>query len=162
RLRAAAARVPGVLRLDSRRHRGRLRGAVLVLHRVHGGLGRDDPRARRRPVSGVDPRRVSRKVCPRAAHGLGVARPAAAARAFAECVTIVGGVLIILGVAQGLTSYLVGAQVPSKLIDWAQGNIRSRLAFLLVLNLFLLAVGWLMEIWAALVVVVPIIVPLGA
>ena len=83
-------------------------------------------------------------------------------RAFAECVTIVGGVLIILGVAQGLTSYLVGAQVPSKLIEWAQGNIRSRLAFLLVLNLFLLAVGWLMEIWAALVVVVPIIVPLGA
>jgi tripartite ATP-independent transporter DctM subunit len=83
-------------------------------------------------------------------------------RAFAECVTIVGGVLIILGVAQGLTSYLVGAQVPSRLIEWAQANIRSRLAFLLVLNLFLLAVGWLMEIWAALVVVVPIIVPLGA
>ena len=83
-------------------------------------------------------------------------------RAFAECVTIVGGVLIILGVAQGLTSYLVGAQVPSRLIEWAQGNIKSRLAFLLVLNLFLLAVGWLMEIWAALVVVVPIIVPLGA
>jgi len=83
-------------------------------------------------------------------------------RAFAECVTIVGGVLIILGVAQGLTSYLVGAQVPSRLIEWAQANIQSRLAFLLVLNLFLLAVGWLMEIWAALVVVVPIIVPLGA
>ena len=83
-------------------------------------------------------------------------------RAFAECVTIVGGVLIILGVAQGLTSYLVGAQVPSRLIEWAQANIKSRLAFLLVLNLFLLAVGWLMEIWAALVVVVPIIVPLGA
>jgi len=83
-------------------------------------------------------------------------------RAFAECVTIVGGVLIILGVAQGLTSYLVGAQVPSRLIEWAQGTIKSRLAFLLVLNLFLLAVGWLMEIWAALVVVVPIIVPLGA
>jgi len=83
-------------------------------------------------------------------------------RAFAECVTIVGGVMIILGVAQGLTSYLVGAQVPAKLIEWAQGNIQSRLVFLLVLNLFLLAVGWLMEIWAALVVVVPIIVPLGA
>ena len=83
-------------------------------------------------------------------------------RTFAECVTIVGGVLIILGVAQGLTSYLVAAQVPSKLIEWAQGHITSRLAFLFVLNLFLLAVGWLMEIWAALVVVVPIIVPLGA
>jgi C4-dicarboxylate transporter, DctM subunit len=83
-------------------------------------------------------------------------------RAFAECVTIIGGVLIILGVAQGLTSYLVGAQVHSKLLEWAQSHITSRLALLFVLNLFLLAVGWLMEIWAALVVVVPIIVPLGA
>jgi len=82
-------------------------------------------------------------------------------RAMAECVTVIGGVLIILGVAQGLTSYLVGAQVHSKLLDWAQANITSRLAFLLVLNVFLLAVGWLMEIWAALVVVMPIIVPLG-
>ncbi|OLC41407.1 MAG: hypothetical protein AUH43_24605 [Acidobacteria bacterium 13_1_40CM_65_14] len=83
-------------------------------------------------------------------------------RAFAECVTIIGGVLIILGVAQGLTSYLVGAQVHSRLLEWAQAHITSRLALLLVLNLFLLAVGWLMEIWAALVVVVPIIVPLAA
>jgi len=82
-------------------------------------------------------------------------------RAFAECVTIIGGVLIILGVAQGLTSYLVGAQVHSKLLDWAQMHIASKWTFLLVLNLFLLAVGWLMEIWAALAVVVPIIVPLG-
>jgi tripartite ATP-independent transporter DctM subunit len=83
-------------------------------------------------------------------------------RAFAECVTIIGGVLIILGVAQGLTSYLVGAQVHAKLLDWAQTHIASKWAFLFVLNLFLLAVGWLMEIWAALVVVVPLIVPLGA
>jgi tripartite ATP-independent transporter DctM subunit len=83
-------------------------------------------------------------------------------RAFAECVTIIGGVLIILGVAQGLTSYLVGAQVHSKLLDWAQTHIASKWTFLFVLNLFLLAVGWLMEIWAALVVVVPLIVPLGA
>jgi C4-dicarboxylate transporter, DctM subunit len=83
-------------------------------------------------------------------------------RALAECVTIIGGVLIILGVAQGLTSYLVGAQLHTRLLSWTQANITSRLAFLLVLNLFLLAVGWLMEIWAALAVVVPIIVPLGA
>jgi tripartite ATP-independent transporter DctM subunit len=83
-------------------------------------------------------------------------------RTLAECVTIIGGVLIILGVAQGLTSYLVGAQLHTQLLAWTQANITSRLAFLLVLNLFLLAVGWLMEIWAALAVVVPIIVPLGA
>jgi C4-dicarboxylate transporter, DctM subunit len=83
-------------------------------------------------------------------------------RAFSECVTVIGGVLIILGVAVGLTNYLVGAQVPAKLLDWAKGNITSRLMFLLVLNVFLLVVGWLMEIFAAIVVVVPLIVPLGA
>ena len=83
-------------------------------------------------------------------------------RAFTECVTVIGGVLIILGVAQGFTSYLVGAQVPAKLVEWVRGHISSRLTFLFVLNLFLLAVGWLMEIFAAIVVVVPLIVPLGA
>jgi C4-dicarboxylate transporter, DctM subunit len=83
-------------------------------------------------------------------------------RAFAECVTVIGGVLIILGVAVGLTNYLVDAQVPAKLLEWARTNITSKFTFLLVLNLFLLAVGWLMEIWAAIVVVVPLIVPLGA
>ena len=82
-------------------------------------------------------------------------------RAFTECVTVIGGVLIILGVAQGFTSYLVNAQVPAKLVEWVRGHIASRLTFLLVLNLFLLAVGWLMEIFAAIVVVVPLIVPLG-
>jgi C4-dicarboxylate transporter, DctM subunit len=83
-------------------------------------------------------------------------------RAFTECVTVIGGVLIILGVAQGFTSYLVGAQVPALLVEWVRGHITSQLMFLLVLNLFLLAVGWLMEIFAAIVVVVPLIVPLGA
>jgi C4-dicarboxylate transporter DctM subunit len=83
-------------------------------------------------------------------------------RAFTECVTVIGGVLIILGVAQGFTSYLVGAQVPAMLVGWVRGHITSRLMFLLVLNLFLLGVGWLMEIFAAIVVVVPLIVPLGA
>jgi len=56
----------------------------------------------------------------------------------------------------------VGAQLPAKLLEWARSHITSRLMFLLVLNLFLLAVGWLMEIFAAIVVVVPLIVPLGA
>jgi C4-dicarboxylate transporter, DctM subunit len=83
-------------------------------------------------------------------------------RAFTECVTVIGGVLIILGVAQGFTSYLVGAQVPARLVEWVRAHISSRLTFLFVLNLFLLAVGWLMEIFAAIVVVVPLIVPLGA
>jgi tripartite ATP-independent transporter DctM subunit len=83
-------------------------------------------------------------------------------RVVAECVTVIGGVLIILGVAVGLTSYLVNAQVPMLLASWVQSHVTSRFTFLLLLNLFLLAVGWLMEIFAAIVVVVPLIVPLGA
>jgi len=83
-------------------------------------------------------------------------------RVFVECVVVIGGVLVILGVAVGLTNYLVGAQLPAKLVSWVQGHIESRLAFLLALNVFLLIVGWLMEIFAAIVVVVPLIVPLGA
>jgi C4-dicarboxylate transporter DctM subunit len=83
-------------------------------------------------------------------------------RVFVECVVVIGGVLIILGVAVGLTNYLVGVQLPTKMVSWVQAHIQSRLAFLLALNVFLLMVGWLMEIFAAIVVVVPLIVPLGA
>ena len=83
-------------------------------------------------------------------------------RVVTECVTVVGGVLIILGVAVGFTSYLVNAQVPATLVDWTLTNVRSRGMFLLLLNLFLLGVGCLMDIFAAIVVVVPLVVPPGA
>ena len=83
-------------------------------------------------------------------------------RVVSECVTVVGGVLIILGVAVGFTSYLVNAQVPATLVEWTLANVSSRVMFLLLLNLFLLVVGCLMDIFAAIVVVVPLIVPLGA
>ena len=83
-------------------------------------------------------------------------------RVFVECVVVIGGVLVILGVAVGFTNYLVGVQLPAKLVSWVQAHIESRIAFLLALNVFLLMVGWLMEIFAAIVVVVPLIVPLGA
>lgn len=82
-------------------------------------------------------------------------------RVFAECVAVVGGVLVILGVAVGLTSYLVSAEVPAHLLVWTQSHIASKLTFLLGLNLFLLVVGSLMDIFSAIVVVVPLIVPLG-
>lgn len=83
-------------------------------------------------------------------------------RVFAECVGLVGGVLVILGVAVGLTSWLVGAQVPMHLVEFTRAHIESRTAFLLALNIFLILVGCLMEIFPAIVVVVPLIVPLGA
>ena len=80
----------------------------------------------------------------------------------AECLVLIGGVLIILAVAMGFTNYLVDAQVPSRIVDWVQTYIHSPLTFLLCLNLLLLLVGCLMDIFSAIVVVVPLIVPLGA
>jgi tripartite ATP-independent transporter DctM subunit len=82
-------------------------------------------------------------------------------RVMVECGLLVGGVLLILGVALGFTNYLVDAQIPDKAIEWAQGTLHSRLAFLLALNVFLLVVGCVMDIFSAIVVVVPIIVPVA-
>ncbi len=75
--------------------------------------------------------------------------------------TLIGGVLIIMGAAMGLTSYLVDAQVPSRALHWVQAHIDSKLVFLLALNGALLLVGALMDIFSAIIVVVPIIVPMG-
>jgi TRAP-type C4-dicarboxylate transport system permease large subunit len=60
-----------------------------------------------------------------------------------------------------LTSYLVDARVPTLALEWVQARVESRLAFLLLLNLFLLVVGCLMDIFSATVVVAPLLVPLG-
>jgi C4-dicarboxylate transporter DctM subunit len=79
-----------------------------------------------------------------------------------ESLAMVGAVLAILGVALGLTSYLVDAEVPQQLLAWMEGWLDSRLAFLLLLNLFLLVVGCLMDIFSAIIVVVPLIVPVAA
>lgn len=83
-------------------------------------------------------------------------------RVIVECGLLVGGVLLILGVALGFTNYLVDAQIPDRAIEWATGTLESRVAFLIALNLFLLAVGCVMDIFSAIVVVVPIIVPVAA
>lgn len=80
----------------------------------------------------------------------------------AECGLLVGGVLLILGVAMGFTNYLVTAMIPDQLVDWATTNIDSPLMFLLLLNVFLIVVGCLMDIFSAIIVIVPLIVPLGA
>ncbi len=68
---------------------------------------------------------------------------------------------MILCVAMGLTNYLVDAQVPMKAAAWVAAHIESRTLFLLALNLSLLAVGCLMDIFSATVVVVPLILPVG-
>lgn len=80
----------------------------------------------------------------------------------AECTLVVGGVLVILGVALGFTNYLIDAQVASRAVEAVTGAVSSRVAFLALANLFLLAVGCLMDIFSATVVVVPLLAPLGA
>jgi tripartite ATP-independent transporter DctM subunit len=78
-----------------------------------------------------------------------------------DAATLIGGVLIILGVALGLTNYLIFAEIPQAAVDWVQTFVTSPLVFLLLLNVFLLIVGCLMDIYSAIVVVVPLITPLG-
>jgi C4-dicarboxylate transporter, DctM subunit len=87
--------------------------------------------------------------------------PREIARVMAECGLLVGGVLLILGVALGFTNYLIDAQVPGRAVEWVTGTVHSKVAFLLALNLCLLLVGCVMDMFSAIVVVVPIIVPLG-
>ena len=83
-------------------------------------------------------------------------------QAFRECVVLIGGVLIILGVAKGFTAYMVDVDIPFRLLEWTQAHIESPLLFLLALNVFLLIVGCVMDIFSAIVVVVPLISTIGA
>jgi tripartite ATP-independent transporter DctM subunit len=78
-----------------------------------------------------------------------------------QSMVLVGGVLIILGAAMGLTNYLIDAEIPMQLLDFFKAHIASRYLFLVVLNLFLLAVGCTMGIFSALVVVVPLLTPIA-
>ena len=83
-------------------------------------------------------------------------------RVGAEAATLIGGVLIVMAAAMGLTSYLVDAGVPGEILSWTRATIHSRVVFLILLNVLLLLVGALMNIFSAIVVVVPIIAPLAA
>jgi C4-dicarboxylate transporter, DctM subunit len=82
-------------------------------------------------------------------------------RVMTECGLLIGGVLLILGVALGLTHFLILEQVPDLAAEWVTSTIHSPLLFLLVLNVLLIAVGCLMDIYSAIVVVVPILVPIA-
>ncbi len=83
-------------------------------------------------------------------------------RVMAEAGVLVGGILLILGVALGFTNYLVDAQIPDRLAEWSAVHVQSRWVFLLGLNIALLFIGGLVEIYAAIVVVVPLLLPIGA
>jgi tripartite ATP-independent transporter DctM subunit len=82
-------------------------------------------------------------------------------RVIAESGVLIGGVLLILGVALGFTNYLAFAEIPARAVEWVTTTVHAKWVFLLLLNMFLLVVGALMDIYSAIVIVVPLIVPLG-
>jgi len=77
-----------------------------------------------------------------------------------ESMKMVGGIMIILGAALGFTNYLVDAFIPMKILQFLEGMVQSRIGLLLILNLFLILVGCMMDIFSAILIVVPLIMPL--
>jgi TRAP-type C4-dicarboxylate transport system permease large subunit len=78
-----------------------------------------------------------------------------------ESMVLVGAILIILGVSLASTNYLIDTEVPVRLFEAIRSQIDSQLTFLVLLNLFLLALGMMLDIFSALVIVVPIILPIA-
>jgi tripartite ATP-independent transporter DctM subunit len=82
-------------------------------------------------------------------------------RVFAKAVPIIGGILAILALSQALSYYIVDTQVPERFARWMLGAINSKLLFLLILNAALLLVGCLVDIFSAILIVLPLVMPLG-
>lgn len=82
-------------------------------------------------------------------------------QSLSDCAQIIGGVMLILGMALGLTNFMVDAGIPDAAIEWVQSVIPNKFVFLLVLSIFLFAAGALMEIYAAIVVLVPLLLPVA-
>lgn len=83
-------------------------------------------------------------------------------RIMIESMKMVGGIMIILGAALGFTNFLVDAFIPMRILEFIESIVQTRIGFLLLLNLFLLVVGCLMDIFSAILIVVPLITPLAA
>ncbi len=82
-------------------------------------------------------------------------------RVIVKASALVGAVLILLSCAMGLTSYLVDAQIPDQLLNMVKEHIHSPLVFLLTLNIVLLVLGSILEIFSAIIVLTPLVIPLG-
>ena len=82
-------------------------------------------------------------------------------RIIRESMTLVGAILAILATAIGFTAFLIQARVPMVILEAMEGFISSEVMFLIALNVFLIGVGMLMDIFSALIVVVPLIVPVA-
>jgi C4-dicarboxylate transporter, DctM subunit len=82
-------------------------------------------------------------------------------RVIRESMVLVGAIIMIIGTAMGLTNYLVDNEVPMKLFELTKQFISSPTMFLIVLNVFLIIVGMMMDIFSAIIVVVPLIIPIA-
>jgi tripartite ATP-independent transporter DctM subunit len=78
-----------------------------------------------------------------------------------ESMILVGGVLIILSVSLASTNYMIDAEIPTKLFDFIREHIDSKLTFLMLLNIFLLVLGMMLDIFSALVIIVPLTLPIA-
>jgi tripartite ATP-independent transporter DctM subunit len=78
-----------------------------------------------------------------------------------KAVWIIGGILVILGLARGLSYFIVDAQVPTQLAAWVSAHIHSKVAFLLILNLALIIAGMFLDVYSSILVLVPLLIPLG-
>jgi C4-dicarboxylate transporter, DctM subunit len=83
-------------------------------------------------------------------------------RILVHAAALVGSVLILLGAALGLTSWFVDAEIPTLLVEWMTTHVKSPALFLLMLNAVLLVLGSVLEIYSAIVVLAPLVAPLGA
>ena len=79
-----------------------------------------------------------------------------------ESMSLVGAILLILCCAMGMTSYLVDAEVSTRVFEWMRQWISNKYVFLTFLNIFLLIVGGLMDIFSAIVIIVPLILPIAS
>ena len=79
-----------------------------------------------------------------------------------DCSVLVGGILIILGLGMAVTNYLVDQEMPMRILELVQSHASSKLMFLIALNVFLLVVGCLMDIYTAIIVMVPMVIPIAA
>lgn len=78
-----------------------------------------------------------------------------------ESMVLVGGIMIILGVSLASTNYMIDAEIPNQIFDYIQQHIDSKWTFLIALNIFLLVLGMMLDIFSALMIVVPIILPIA-
>jgi len=78
-----------------------------------------------------------------------------------DAMVLVGGIMIIIGVSLASTNYLIDAEVPTRMFAFIQSHIDEKLTFLILLNLFLLVLGMMLDIFSAIVIIVPIILPIA-